>query len=270
MKIVAKDGCRIEVRELRTAGAGAPVVVLVHALAMHGGMWRRVADEMRATARVLAIDCRGHGDSDKPAGPYTTDLFAQDLRDVADAFGLGAFTLGGCSMGGTVAQAFAGRYPPRVSGLLLVDTTCWYGAMAAEAWETRAAKALDEGFAAMLAFQRERWFSPEFIAARPEVLREAVDIFLRNDPRAYAETCRMLGRADERERIARYRGPATVLVGEDDFATPPVMAAEIAARIPGTVMQVIPRARHFTPFETPAVIAAELDALITTTIEEKS
>jgi 3-oxoadipate enol-lactonase len=269
MNVTAKDGCPIAIRELRPAAKSAPVVMLVHALAMDGSMWRRVAEALKAPARVLAIDCRGHGQSGKPAGPYTTQLFAEDLRDAADALGVNSMVLGGCSMGGLVAQAFAGTWPERVNGLLLVDTTAWYGASAIEAWEGRAKQALEKGLASMLGFQRERWFSPEFLAAHPEVLAEAVSIFERNDPQAYASTCRMLSTADERERISRYRGPATVLAGEHDYATPPAMAADIAGRIPGARLAVMPRVRHFTPYEVPGAIAVELDALLTTTNEEK-
>lgn len=165
-------------------------------------------------------------------------------------------------MGGTVAQAFAGQWPGRVRGLLLVDTTSWYGPKAAETWEARAARAVEWGFASMIGFQRERWFSPEFLASHPEVLAEAVAIFGRNDSNAYASTCRMLGAADERRRISKYRGPATIIVGEHDYATPPDMAADLAARIQGSKLTVLPRVRHFTPYEVPGVIAAELDALL--------
>lgn len=268
MKIKAKDGCLLKVRELRAGPASSHVVMLVHALAMDGTMWRRVAEAMDTPARVLALDCRGHGESDKPDQPYSTQLFAADLRDVADALGVRSMVVGGCSMGGMVAQAFAGIWPERLGGLLLVDTTAWYGADAATAWEARAQKALTEGFASMLAFQRERWFSPAFLASHPEVLAEAVEIFERNDPRAYASTCRMLGQADERQRIKRYRGHATVLVGEHDYAATPAMAADLAGRIPGATRKVIARARHFTPYEIPGVIAAELDALLTKTLEK--
>lgn len=271
MKIEASDGCPIHVRELTRVQAGGPAVLLVHALAMDGTMWQRVADAMAVPARVFAIDCRGHGQSGKSAGPYATELFAMDVHDVAEALGLHSFVLGGCSMGGTVAQAFAGLWPDRLEGLLLVDTTAWYGPGAIEAWEARAARALGEGLGAMIDFQRERWFSPAFIERHPEVLQEAIEVFLRNDPRAYAETCRMLGHADERHGLASYAGPARIVVGEHDHATPPAMAADLAARIPGSKVQVIPHARHFTPYEAPRDIAAALDALLTpTTVEEKT
>jgi 3-oxoadipate enol-lactonase len=257
------DGCALAVRELRAAASeSAPVVMLVHALAMDGSMWQRVADALREPARVLAIDCRGHGQSAKPPGPYSTQRFARDVRQAADALGVDSMLLGGCSMGGLVAQAFAGAWPERLHGLLLVDTTAWYGANAAAAWAARATQALEKGFASLLEFQRERWFSPEFLAAHPELLAEAVGIFERNDAQAYANTCRMLGAADERDEIAKYKGPAAVFVGEHDHATPPAMAADLAARIPGARLTVMPAARHFTPYEAPVAIAGEIDALL--------
>jgi 3-oxoadipate enol-lactonase len=261
--VKADDGCPLAIRELRPAESeSAPVVMLVHALAMDGSMWQRVADALREPARVLAIDCRGHGQSGRPPGPYSTKRFARDVLQAADALGVDSMLLGGCSMGGLVAQAFAGTWPERLHGLLLVDTTAWYGANAAEAWSARATQALEKGFASLLEFQQERWFSPEFLAAHPAVLAEAVGIFERNDAQAYANTCRMLGSADERDELAKYKGPAAVFVGEHDHATPPAMAADIAARIPGAKLTVMPEARHFTPYEVPAAIAGEIDALL--------
>ena len=113
---------------------------------------------------MISMDCRGHGASDAPAGTYTTDRFAQDIADVATALGAERLHLVGCSMGGTVALAFAGTYPERLASLTVIDATAWYGAEAPRNWEGRAQAALKDGMASLVEFQRARWFSPEFLA----------------------------------------------------------------------------------------------------------
>lgn len=256
------DGCRIALRTLQAGSSGSATVLAIHALAMNGTMWADAAQALAPDLGVLALDCRGHGLSDKPKGPYSTARFAKDVLNILDALHCEKAVIAGCSMGGTIALAFAGAYPERVAGLSIFDTTAWYGDDAPPRWEQRAQTALDGGMTALIGFQLERWFSPEFLAAQRDVVDRALAIFMANDPIAYAETCRMLGRADERERIGRYRGPALVGVGQHDYATPLAMAEAIAARMPQARVQVFPQVRHFTPFEIPDAIGACVQQLV--------
>jgi 3-oxoadipate enol-lactonase len=229
---------------------------------MDGSMWTDAVSFLSSDVSVLAVDCRGHGQSDKPRGPYSTERFAGDLVHVLDQVGYARAIVAGCSMGGTIALAFAGRYPDRVEGLSLFDTTAWYGADAQAKWEHRARTALNGGMAALTEFQLGRWFSPGFLSTHPNVAQRAQDIFLANDIHAYAESCRMLGRADERTHIENYKGVAVLALGENDFATPLTMAEEIRKLMPQVKVSVIPSARHFTPFEVPQEIAARIDLVI--------
>lgn len=260
--VKADDGCQIAVRTLRIGSGEIPPVIAIHALAMDGSMWCDAVSFIRSDVTVFAIDCRGHGQSDKPRGPYSTERFAKDVVDALDQLGHARAIIAGCSMGGTTALALAGRYPDRVEGLSLFDMTAWYGDDAPSKWEHRAQIALSGGMSALTEFQLGRWFSPGFLSARPEVAERVLGIFLANDTSAYAETCRMLGRADERGCLGNYKGPAALTVGEHDFATPVAMAEEVAKGIPQATLTVIPNARHFTPFEMPEEIAARIEQVI--------
>lgn len=258
----AADGARIRYR-IWGDPASPRRVALVHALAMRAEFWEPVAARLGREVAALAVDCRGHGASDRPAGPYTVERFGDDLAAVLDDAGWERAVLGGASMGGCVAIACAARHPGRVAGLGLIDTTAWYGPTAEADWEGRARKALDGGMGALVEFQKSRWVSDRFREARPEALRAALDIFLANDVAAYAEVCRMLGRVDLRAALPELRAPTRVLVGEEDYATPVAMAEALAEAIPGATLEVIPGARHMTPLETPDVIAAMLRELAT-------
>jgi 3-oxoadipate enol-lactonase len=210
---------------------------------------------------VLRYDCRGHGRSDRPEGPYTVEQFGDDLADLLDRVGWHEALIAGCSMGGCVAQAFAARYPGRVRGLVLVDTTDWYGADAPRTWAERAATARRDGLAGMAAFQITRWFGDAFRNSHPEVVEQAMATFSANDIDAYAATCAMLGAADLRGQLSDVVYPVAVLVGEDDYATPPAAAEALAGRIPGATLEVIAQARHLTPIEAPKRIAEAIRAV---------
>lgn len=100
----------------------APAVVFLHGITGHARTWD---DEARALAdrfRVIALDQRGHGDSDPaPDGDYSDGALLGDLEAFADALGLGRPSLVALSLGGRVAINYAGRHPERVARLVVVD-----------------------------------------------------------------------------------------------------------------------------------------------------
>ncbi len=102
--------------------AAAPPVILLHGVTGHARTWDDEARALSATWRVLVLDQRGHGDSDPaPDGDYTTASLTDDLATFIDSLGLAQVTLVALSMGGRVAIAYAGRYPSRVSRLVVID-----------------------------------------------------------------------------------------------------------------------------------------------------
>lgn len=242
-------------------GAGRRRIVLTHSLAMSAGFWDRVTAALGPGSAVLAWDCRGHGTSGKPAGPYAVEQFADDLVAVLDHAGWPQAIAAGASMGGCVTVALAVRHPSRVQALGLFDTTAGYGREAQPSWEERAQAALQKGLASMAAFQQSRWFSDDFHAREPEAVERCTTIFRANDPAAYAEVCRMLGRVDLYASLPGIRVPTAVVVGEEDYATPVAMAEALHQGIVGSTIEVIAGVRHLTPVECPERIAAVIDAV---------
>ncbi len=255
--LLASDGNTIAFG-VRRATPDAPVIALVHSLGMDHRFWGPVAQRLAGRATVVAIDARGHGRSARGETPYTAERMAGDLRDVLDHLKVQRAIVGGASMGGCVALQFAGSYPERTSGLALIDTTAWYGPTAPKDWEDRAMKAVAHGMGSLVDFQKTRWFSDAFRAARPDVVQECIDIFLSNDLEAYVATCRMLGAFDARSLLPGIRVPTLVLVGDEDYAAPVAMAQAMHDGIAGSRLDVIQGARHLTPLEVPDRVAAGL------------
>jgi 3-oxoadipate enol-lactonase len=254
-----RDGTRISYRLV--PGSKEHRFVLIHSLAMDKSFWDRVVSTLAGAGEILVLDCRGHGRSDKPAGPYSIEQFGDDIADVMDHVGWRSAIVAGASMGGCVTLAFAARHPQRVAGLGLFDTTAWYGETAPEDWAKRAAKAEKEGLAALVAFQQTRWFSDEFRAANPDIVAQAVSVFLANDLPAYGATCRMLGAVDLRSALASFNFPCEIRVGSQDYATPPEMAEHLARSIPGAHLEILQDCRHLSPVEAPDRIAEALRML---------
>lgn len=255
----AADGTAIHGKIWGEAQPGRRIALL-HSLAMNADFWAGVAERLAANTEVLAIDCRGHGRSGKPPGPYRVELFADDLAEVLDTLGWQSASVAGASMGGCVALAFAAHHPARVRGLGLIDTTATYGPAPA-VWEERATKALEGGMAALVDFQKTRWFSDAFREAEPTRVAAAIDVFLANDVAAYAESCRMLGQCDQRAALPNFTIPTQIVVGEEDYATPIAMAEAMVSAIPDAKLTILKAVRHFTPLEVPEKVAEILARL---------
>lgn len=125
-------GIELAVRE---AGAGQPVL-LVHGLSQSAACWREQFDSgLTDEFRLVAMDCRGHGESEKPreTGAYgDSALWAADVRAVMDTLDLDDVVLVGWSYGGLVVLDYLERHgTDRVAGLALVGAVSGIGTEAA-------------------------------------------------------------------------------------------------------------------------------------------
>jgi len=217
-------------------------------------MWHDLALYIQGDIPVWGLDLRGHGLSDIVQGPFSTALLAKDIVNVLDHLGVAAAHLVGCSMGGTVAMAFASKCSDRLSSLGLIDTTACYGEGAKESWEKNGLQGHLQGLSSLTRFQVERWFSEAFALAHPDLVGKYLDIFVSNDRNVYLESCLMLGAANERVGLSLYKGPCEVMVGEEDYATPPLMAEEIARILPQARLSILEGVRHYSPIEAPSAL----------------
>lgn len=119
-KTYASQG--IKLHYLDWGNESAPPLLLVHGTRDHARSWDWVARELRNDWHVLALDLRGHGDSEwSPDGAYLTPYHLLDLVDLINALGYEQITIVAHSFGGNATSRYAGLYPRRVRKLVLVD-----------------------------------------------------------------------------------------------------------------------------------------------------
>lgn len=251
----------VVLHELR-AGTGLPLVLL-HAFPLDSRMWTDVAALLPGDGPVLAVDLPGLGTAHgselpEPALEAAADAVASALTGAGHARAVVA----GLSMGGYVTLALVERHPDLVAGIGLLDTKATADADDARANRLRiasvveAAGTVDEvlpmATALLGAASRER---PELVA-RLEALIGA------QPPAGVAWSQRaMAARPDRTAVLAEYRGPALVLVGEEDGPTPPAQARVMADAL-GVPPVVVPGAGHLTAVEVPSVVAEALADLV--------
>jgi len=257
-------GLRVRVVEpVASAAPDAPVIVFVHGWACSTYSFRHnLVPVAEAGFRVVAVELKGHGQSDKPLdiGGYTMAAMGRHLVDVLDALGVERAVLVAHSMGGAVAVKAALEVPERVRGLVLLAPV---------------------GFGTIDLMGLVRLATPDVVAPLLPYLvpRAAVAVALRlaygSHGRAsardvdeywaatrwpsFVRAMRLLlhafewapGRAEELQRL---RARALVLFGTRDRFVRPRSAEKYVACAPDARLSLVADAGHVLPEEVPAVV----------------
>lgn len=108
-------------------GGGDPCLVFLHGAACNRRFWAPQVQRFGSAHRVVAVDLRGHGESDAPTQPYTIRLFADDLAWTCRELGIETPVVIGHSLGGMIALDFASAHPDRVAAIVLIDSALLAG-----------------------------------------------------------------------------------------------------------------------------------------------
>jgi 3-oxoadipate enol-lactonase len=242
-------------------GSG-PWITFSHSLACNLHSWDAQAAALSKHFTVLRYDTRGHGQSGAPAGAYTLDMLADDLKALLDGLGVKQTHFVGLSMGGMIGQTFALKYPGMLKSLALCDTTSFYGENALATWMERVKLTQEKGMAAVVDGTLSRWFTEPFRAGHPELMKTVGDM-IRNTPVAgYGGCCQALPHINSTARLKEIKCPAIVIVGADDPGTPVAMSRVMHEAMPGSELAIIPSAAHISNIEQPAAFDAALTGFL--------
>jgi 3-oxoadipate enol-lactonase len=168
------------------AGAeDAPVVLFSNSLGADLSMWNAQAERLSGRYRVLRYDTRGHGGSSLPTGPHNLAALAGDVIDLLDYLTIPVVSFCGLSLGGLTGLWLAQNAPKRVRRVVACSAAAKIGTQ--ETWDTRIALVRREGMKAVVPGILERWFTAEFRAKVPEVVRAMEKVLL---DAIYGRTCR--------------------------------------------------------------------------------
>ncbi|WP_299263950.1 alpha/beta fold hydrolase [Halorientalis sp.] len=220
-RVPVGDGVSLYCQDL---GSG-PAIMLVHGGCMSHRVWEsQVHSLLEAGYRVVTPDLRGHGDSDKPASPYTAEMYADDLAVVANRLGIDSFSLLGWSLGSTITSAFASAYGDRLDGLVLVSSAI-FARIGAVARDERVS--VDLPVERMIENQRynrpeglERFVTGMFHETPDKWTRHWLwTIAMQTPMRVALKTLRIYVDPEQRtlhEGLATIDAPAAVFYGEND------------------------------------------------------
>ena len=234
------------------SGSG-PCVVFAHSLGSDLSIWESQKSALATRRTVLRYDIRGHGGTsygnEAPPGAYDFDLLAADVVGLLDALNIERASFVGISLGGMIGQALALAAPRRLDKLVLADTTGRYPPEAQAAWPERIRQIEAAGLEPLVGPTLERWFTAPYRAAHADVVARIGAIIRATPVAGYVGCCHAIAGLDFTDRLKALDIPTLVLVGDQDAGTPPAMARELAAAIPGARLEIIEAAAHLSNIE---------------------
>lgn len=231
------------------SGSGDPLL-LIMGITAPGSVWELHAEFWKDTFRCIMPDNRGVGLSDKPEGPYSSAMMADDHAALLQALEISSARIVGVSMGSIIAQQLALRHPDMVESMVLMCPWARCDAYARGIFnhmETIKARLTPDEFMEfiqLLIFAKGSWDDPDtyqgFLDGRKDAACQAIQQPLHGLV-AQSIACKEHNTLSDLARIAC---PTLVIGGEDDIFTPPWMSKEVAAAIPGAELHLYPGAGH--------------------------
>ena len=226
-------------------------VICISGLADEGACWADQVAGLSDRWRITTFDNRGVGQSATPPGEYRITSFAEDTSALMDALGIERAHVVGSSMGGAIAQELALAHPGKVRSLVLNGTYCrgdHFFREVIRSWQWAAKKS--DNLRDFLNVVNLWCFAPRIYnegimeewltAAEASPNAQSVDAFCRSADALISH--------DTYDRVDAIAVPTLVTVGELDLCLPERFGRELAGRIPGATLRVIPEQGH-QPFQ---------------------
>jgi pimeloyl-ACP methyl ester carboxylesterase len=232
--------------------ASGPAVLLLHGYSDSSFSWSRVMPLLPRELRVVAIDQRGHGRSDRPERGYSVDDFATDALQAMETLGIDSATVVGHSMGSFVARRVAERAPERVQRLVLLGS-----ASTADNAVVRELLGVVNGLADPVdpAFVREFQMSTAARPLPPEFLERVIANSQAMPARVWKAA---LASLVEYRPSGAIQCPTLVVGGDVDGVFSAAEQAQLARQIPGAVLDLEPGVGHALNWEDPDRFIASL------------
>jgi pimeloyl-ACP methyl ester carboxylesterase len=237
-------------------GSGEPLVLIPYLAADNACYAFQVPDYAKHFT-CISLDPRGAGETDKPAGTYSTELFADDVAHFMQAIGVERAHVSGVSLGGAVGLWLAAKYPQRVKTLSL--HSCWpktdpFLKVIVQGWQTMA-KGLGSVPEMVIQGIFPFCLTPELYAAKPDYI-DQLAAFVRSRPQqpidAFMRQSSAVIAHDALSQLGRIAAPTQITFGRHDIVTSTRFADPLKSGIRGSELTVFETCAHAAIYETVA------------------
>lgn len=242
-------------------GTGGPPLLFIHGLGSSCKDWEAQVVFFGQAFQVITVDLRGHGQSAKPPGPYSIELFARDLAALLKAIDLAPVHAVGISLGGMIGLQLAIDNPELLQSLCLVNTEADFRARKLGEHLQYFTRRLIVHLLSMRGigkFLGRRLFPKP---AQAGLRRTFSRRWAANDKQAYLSAFKALNGWSVLERLDSIRCPVLVIAAAEDY-TPIARKKAYIERLPLAELAVIQDSRHATPADQPEIFNRILMAFL--------
>jgi 3-oxoadipate enol-lactonase len=229
------------------SGTGAPIILL-HSLLTDRRAFDPVLEQLEG--RVIAMDLPGFGETTSVAP--SIDDYAARVAELIEVLGVdpGEVTLIGNGLGAFVALGVAVHN--QIGRLILIGCGKSFSEEARQVFANMAAAVGAGGMEAVVPTALLRIFTEDYLADHPDAGAERAAVLRQTDTEAFMVACQALQSVDYGAMASTIVAPVLIVVGEEDRATPPLMAHELHAVIPDSELVVIPGVAHAPQIQEPS------------------
>ena len=218
-------------------GAGPPLLLLGGKTSTIDAAWWRYIPVLAKHLRVIALDNRGAGLSDKPDHEYSTAMMAEDALAVLHAAGETSAHWFGISLGGMILQQLALTHPDAVRSLILAATHCGNAG-------TDDGRRPSQALAGNPLGRYANLYDPDFILRHPDWVAEDARHFGKMPLHAIHRQDQAVRNHDTCRRLGEIPQPVLLIHGRQDRMVPVQRAEELAAGLPHTELAILDPAGH--------------------------
>ena len=253
MPLASLNGIHIS---YQVEGDGEPLVMIMGFTASRIG-WMPQRRFFRKYFRTITFDNRGAGKSDKPPGPYSTRMMADDTVKLMDVLGIEKAHIMGLSMGGMIAQELAINHPQRVMKLVLAATYARQDETSGDTLEQAEFLHLapESKASALIGLAFSKPFYRFTFGLLARVQTRFIGASGRVGIAGQSEACL---KHDTLERLSSITAPTLVIVGTGDRIIKPISSEVIAGKIPKAKLVKVEGASHYFSFEMKTVFNREV------------
>ena len=234
-------------------GSGEPLVLIPYLAADYACYAFQVADYSKHFT-CISIDPRGAGESDKPGGVWSVEMFADDVAALMQALGIHKAHIFGLSLGAATGIWLAAKYPNRVKSLSLHSG--WprsdaYVKMVVQGWQVLA-KAINSVPETFIQGIFPWCFTPELYAEKPDYI-QALSEFVRSRPKqpidAFIQQSDAVMSHDAEAQLGKIRAPTQVTFGRHDVVTSTRFAGSLKNGIKHSELHIFEDCSHAPLYE---------------------
>jgi pimeloyl-ACP methyl ester carboxylesterase len=234
-------------------GSGEPLVLIPYLAADYACYAFQVADYAKHFT-CISVDLRGTGESDKPSGVYSTEMFADDVAALMQAIGIPKAHIFGLSLGAATGIWLAAKYPDRVKSLSLHSG--WpksdaYLKTVVQGWQVMAkgmGSVPDMVIQGIFPF----CFTPALYAQKPDYI-QALSDFVRGRPKqpleAFIQESNAVIAHDAQAQLGKIRAPTQITFGRHDLVTSTRFAEPLNNGIKGSELHIFEDCAHAPLYE---------------------